>query len=118
MNGVRERRVSPRFAAQYPVFYYYLPYSAPRTRTINLSKGGAGIEALDRLPLGASVAFLIVMDEDKILNATGTVIHVEPREDARYSIGVQFSALPFQGHDTLTRSLRSLSGEPTDGERI
>ncbi len=109
MNVTPERRASPRFPAHFPVIYYYLPHTAPRTYTINLSAGGTQVEALDHLPLGASVAFLIVLEAEQVLNTIATVIHVEPRADTRYSIGVRFGEMLFDGHHVLTHSLRLLS---------
>lgn len=85
-----ERRTSPRVPVRYPIVYFYAAPNSPRMHTIDLSEGGAAIEAQDPLPLGAAISFVIVAGNDHVVEANGTVVHVHAAPQVPYRVGVSF----------------------------
>lgn len=88
-----ERRTSPRMPVRYPIVYFYAPPNSPRMHTIDLSEGGAAIEAQDPLPLGAAVSFMIVAGNDQVVETNATVVHVRAAAQSPYRVGVSFPSL-------------------------
>lgn len=60
-------------------------------RTLALSPGGATVETSEPLEVGAEMDLELAVDA-QIVEAHGTVVHVDPESEGRYSIGVEFSA--------------------------
>ena len=101
-----ERRMSPRVPVRYPITYSYLPPNPPPTRTIDLSEGGAAIEALDPLPVSAAITFLIVADKDQVVEGRATVVHVQSGPSFPYRMGIRFSGLSPNDRTILGRSIQ------------
>lgn len=93
MDSQLERRSAPRVAVEYPVFYYYLPPNAARSRMIDLSVGGAAVEAPDPFPIGSTTSFVCVMGGGDVVEFTARVISVRPMTDEKFRIGVAFTHL-------------------------
>jgi c-di-GMP-binding flagellar brake protein YcgR len=106
MTVNEERRTSRRVPVQCPVKYFYLPsLNAPETRTLDLSAGGARIEAVDPLTPGASVAFQIITPEHHVVDVRAQVVHRSFEEYRPYRVGVRFTGLSAGDRAILAREI-------------
>ncbi len=107
---IQERRTSSRVPAHFSVQYFYRAPNtvSPATRTINATVNGARVEALDPLPQGAAIAFLLLTDDREVLDVRGQVVYVEPmaeRQGVPYHAGVRFTKLAEKDRAVLLRAL-------------
>ena len=101
MDHTHERRSAPRVEVDYAVFFYYLPPNTPSTKMLNLSVGGAALEALDPLPLGSRTSFVVVTNTREVIECSGHVTHVRPLSDSKYQIGIRFIDLTETARELL-----------------
>jgi len=108
VRSERERRALPRVAVQCPISYFYLPPSptSPDTHVVDLSLKGARIEVPDPLIPGSVIAFQIITSERQVVDARARVIHVQPRADAFFRVGVQFTALSETARAQISREIQ------------
>ncbi|MBI3740290.1 MAG: PilZ domain-containing protein [Chloroflexi bacterium] len=110
----QERRAAARVPAHLPIKYFYRPANgaATTTYTVDLSETGARVEALDELPLGAAIAFLVIADSNQVMDVRGQIMRVEPtpepRAPAPYRIGVRFTQISETDRTLLTQVLERL----------
>lgn len=88
-----ERRSVPRREVNYTVFFYYALPESPTTKMLDLSAGGAAVEAFDALPIGSETSFVFVMNRSNAIECRARVISVQPHSDCKYRIGVRFTGL-------------------------
>jgi hypothetical protein len=106
METYIERRLAPRVPVRHPIIYSYLPSNAPPMRMIDWSDEGAAVEALDPLPIGAAISFMIVGSNHQVVEVRATVVHVQSVPNFPYRIGVRFSSLTPDGRRILVQSIR------------
>ncbi len=93
MYPTTERRSAPRIPVEYPVFFHYLPPNPPETRMLDLSIGGAAIEAPDPFPIGSKTSFVFVTTLQQVIECTARVIWVSPLSESKYRVGVCFTSM-------------------------
>ena len=95
-NGFIERRSQPRRRAIHLVSLRQTgsdeggQVAVILGRTLALSAGGATVETSEPLEIGTEMDLELAVDA-KIVEAHGTVVHVDPDSEGRYSVGVRFS---------------------------
>ena len=99
---MRERRLSPRVEAAYPVRLKGIESGGRRfkeeTLVENLSSGGLYLRLTRAVPIGSDVALVarLSITPEEIatgvrLAARGTVLRVEPQPDGVYGVAVKFN---------------------------
>ena len=107
MDTKLERRAEARLPLKFQVRYFYLPpeVSPPSTCTIDMSTQGACVEALDRLPNGASIAFLLITQENHVIDIRARVVHTAESQSSAFRAGVSFTWLSPSDHLTLQQAI-------------
>lgn len=109
MTMTGERRAARRV----PV-YCATGYSVPgpmsnadwrATRVVDLSAGGACLEAVEPLTPGSELAFQILTADQHAVNVRAQVVHLDSREYRSYHLGVRFTALSASGRAILARAM-------------
>jgi hypothetical protein len=102
-----ERRTAARQPCKFLVRYFYLPPEAnpPSTCTIDMSTQGACVEAVDLLPSGASIAFLLITQENQVIDVRARVVHTEAGQPQAYRAGVSFTWLSPSDHLALQHAI-------------
>ncbi len=98
-----ERRAFKRFPVSCKVSYFYLPPSSnpPTFQTLNLSLGGACVEAPEPLVPGSSVAFHLITPSRYAADVRAQVVFSKPAKPALYHVGVRFTTLSTQDRAIL-----------------
>ena len=109
MQSNCKRRALPRFSADCPIKYIYLPLSPnpPETHVVDLNFQGARIEVPDPLIPGSVIAFQIITSERQVVDAHARVIYVQTEPNAFFRAGVQFLMLSENAHTLIARELES-----------
>ena len=102
-----ERRAAVRQPLKWEVRYFYLPpeVNPPSTCTIDMSSQGACVEALDLLPQGASIAFLLITQENHVIDVRARVVHTAEAQQSAYRAGVHFTWLSPSDHLALQQAI-------------
>ena len=102
-----ERRAAARQPLKFQVRYFYLPpeVNPTSTCTIDMSTQGACLEALDRLPNGASIAFLLITHENHVIDVRARVVHTTEDQPCAYRAGVHFTWLSPSDHLALQEAI-------------
>jgi hypothetical protein len=95
MESKVERRAAERLPLKFQIRYFYLPpeVNPPSTCTIDMSAQGACVEALDLLPRGASIAFLLITQENQVIDVRAPVVHTTGLQQQACHAGVSFTWL-------------------------
>jgi hypothetical protein len=97
---MRERRLSPRVEASYPVRLKGVETGGRRfkeeTLVQNLSSGGLYLRLTRAVPIGSDVALVARLSTTGLaasvrLAARGTVLRVEPKPDGAFGVAVKFN---------------------------
>ena len=107
MDTKVERRAAARQPCRFQVRYFYLPpeVNPPSTCTIDMSTQGACVEALDLLPSGASIAFLLITQENHVIDIRARVVHTAEGQPSAYRAGVSFTWLSPSDHLALQQAI-------------
>lgn len=102
-----ERRAATRLPLNFQVRYFYLAPEAnpPSTCTIDMTTQGACIEVLDLLPSGASIAFLMITQENYVIDVRAKVVHTAEAQRSAYRAGVCFTWLSPADHLALEHAI-------------
>jgi c-di-GMP-binding flagellar brake protein YcgR len=73
-------------------------------RTLNLSLGGIRLGLDHGLPLGARVDLTLLLDGE-LIDASGSVVYEEPREDLLHAVGIEFLDLSAEARARIERYL-------------
>lgn len=106
-----ERRSSPRVAVDYTVFYDYSVANRPKTKLLDVSIEGAGLEALTPAPIGTVTSFVFVTHRFQAIPCQAQVCSVRPLADGKFRLGVRFLRLSEQGKQLVTQVIQSAGGD-------
>ena len=102
-----ERRSSPRVAVDYTVFYDYSVANRPKTKLLDVSIEGAGLEALKPADIGTVTSFVFVTHGFQAIPCQAQVCSIRPLGDGKYRLGVRFLRLPEEGKQIVIRDIES-----------
>jgi PilZ domain len=105
-----DRRSSPRVAVDYTVFYDYSVGNRPKTKLLDVSIEGAGLEALNPADVGTVTSFVFVTHGFQAIPCQAEVCSIRPLNDGKYRLGVRFLRLSDEGKQLVTQVIQSAAG--------